>query len=128
VSTIDDYWAFVSMLLAGGTGNGERILAPETVMLMTKDRLTAPQRNASTLFLGESGGWGLGLTVPAADASHPRLPCGVGWDGGTGTSWRSDLERGVTGIVLTQRAATSPEPTPLINDFWAGVNAAAAGA
>src|SRR5262249_28525351 len=35
VSTIDDYWAFVSMLLAGGTGaNGARVLAPETVALM----------------------------------------------------------------------------------------------
>ena len=31
VSTIDDYWSFVSMLLAGGTGPGGRVLSPETV-------------------------------------------------------------------------------------------------
>src|SRR6266567_2255621 len=49
VSTIDDYWSFVSMVLAGGTGRGERILSPATVALMTADRLTPSQRGASAL-------------------------------------------------------------------------------
>jgi CubicO group peptidase (beta-lactamase class C family) len=126
VSTIDDYWSFASMLLAGGTGNGERILSPETVALMTTDRLTPSQREASALFLGDHGGWGLGLLVPAANAADQPLPYGIGWDGGTGTTWRSHPGSGVTGILFTQRAATSPVPAPLIQDFWAGVNAAAA--
>jgi CubicO group peptidase (beta-lactamase class C family) len=126
VSTIDDYWAFVSMLRAGGVGRGERILRPETVSLMTTDRLTPWQRDASAIFLGEHGGWGLGMTVPAAGAANEPLPCGIGWDGGTGTVWRSSLRSGVTGILFTQRAATSPVPSRLIEDFWAGVNAAAA--
>jgi CubicO group peptidase (beta-lactamase class C family) len=126
VSTIDDYWSFVSMLLAGGTGKGERILSPETVALMTTDRLTAPQRDASTLFFGEHGSWGLGLLVPATGSSDQPLPCGIGWDGGTGTTWRSNPRSGVTGILFTQRAATSPVPTPLVEDFWAGVKAAVA--
>src|SRR6266851_274179 len=52
VSTIDDYWSFVSMLLAGGTGQGERIVSPATVALMTTDRLTSSQRDAATMFLG----------------------------------------------------------------------------
>jgi hypothetical protein len=30
----------------------------------------------------------------------------------------------VSGIVFTQRQATSPAPPPLIEDFWAAVNAA----
>jgi CubicO group peptidase (beta-lactamase class C family) len=126
VSTIDDYWSFVSMMLAGGTGRGERILSPETVAHMTADRLTAPQRDAAALFLGEHGGWGLGLLTPAAGSPDPPLPCGIGWDGGTGTTWRSSLRSGVTGILFTQRAATSPTPSELVEDFWAGVNAAAA--
>ncbi|HEY3140699.1 MAG TPA: serine hydrolase domain-containing protein [Acidimicrobiales bacterium] len=127
VSTIDDYWSFVSMMLAGGTGKGERILSPETIALMTTDRLTPPQRDANPMFLGEHGGWGLGLAVPAAGSSDQPLPCGIGWDGGAGTTWRSSRLSGVTGILFTQRQVMSPVPTPVVNDFWAGVNAATAG-
>jgi CubicO group peptidase (beta-lactamase class C family) len=124
VSTIDDYWSFVSMMLAGGTSNDHRILSPASVALMTADRLTPSQREASALFLGEHGGWGLGLETPAAGSTEQALPCGIGWDGGTGTTWRSNPRTGVTGILFTQRAATSPTPSPLVMDFWAGVNAA----
>jgi CubicO group peptidase (beta-lactamase class C family) len=121
VSTMDDYWSFVSMLLAGGTRRGQRILTPANVALMTSDRLTPSQREASALFL-DGGGWGFGLAVPADGSPDQPLPYGIGWDGGTGTTWRSNLGRGVTGILFTQREATSPEPPPLIQDFWAGVN------
>jgi CubicO group peptidase (beta-lactamase class C family) len=123
VSTIDDYWTFVSMVLRGGTGNGQCILSPETIALMTADRLTPAQRSASTLFL-DGQGWGLGLQVPATGWPDQPLPCGIGWDGGTGTTWHSNLRSGVSAILFTQRAATSPEPSELIQDFWAGVNGA----
>jgi CubicO group peptidase (beta-lactamase class C family) len=113
----------VSMLLAGGTGRGgERILTSATIALMTTDRLTPSQRDASTLFLGPHGGWGLGLLVPAAGSSDQTFPCGIGWDGGTGTTWRSNQQS--SGILFTQRAATSPAPAAIIHDFWTGVNAA----
>jgi CubicO group peptidase (beta-lactamase class C family) len=124
VSTIDDYWSFVSMVLAGGSRHGRRVLSPESVVRLTTDRLSAAQRDASRLFLGEEGGWGLGLAVPAAGSTAP-LPSGVGWDGGTGTTWRSNPHSGVTGILFTQRAANSPVPTPVVNDFWSALNAAA---
>jgi CubicO group peptidase (beta-lactamase class C family) len=123
VSTIDDYWRFVSTLLAGGSLGGRRILSPESVALMTTDRLSVAQREASAPFLGPDDGWGLGMMAPAAGSTAP-LPCGFGWDGGTGTTWRSNPRSGVTGILFTQRAATSPAPPPVIVDFWAGVNAA----
>jgi CubicO group peptidase (beta-lactamase class C family) len=126
VSTIDDYWSFVSMLLAGGSRRGERVLAPESVALMTTDRLSTAQREASELFLGEHQGWGLGLTVAATGSAAP-LPSGFGWDGGTGTTWRSNPRSGVTGILFTQRAANSPAPPPVIDDFWAAINAATIG-
>ena len=100
VSTIDDYWKFVSMLLAGGTAGDDRIISPAGITLMTMDRLTPAQRAASTMFLGPHGGWGLGLAVPATGAGDQPFPCGVGWDGGTGTTWRSNLQRGVTAILL----------------------------
>jgi hypothetical protein len=93
---------------------------------MTTDRLTPSQRHAAAVFLGEHGGWGLGLEVPAAGSSNETLPCGIGWDGGTGTTWRTNPRSGVTGILFTQLAATSPAPSPVVVDFWAGANAAAA--
>ena len=124
VSTIDDYWSFVSMLLPQGAGKGERILSPATVELMTTDRLSASQRRASRLFLGRHGGWGLGMAVPATGSSDQPLPWGFGWDGGSGTTWRSNPRSGVTGILFTQRQAMSPVPPPVVKEFWAGINAA----
>lgn len=95
MSTIDDYWKFASMILEGGGAQRKRILAPETVTLMTTERLTASQRAASALFLGEHRGSDVGPEVPAI------------------------------GILFTQRAAISPVPPPLLQVFWDGVNVAA---
>jgi CubicO group peptidase (beta-lactamase class C family) len=126
LSTIDDYWSFVSMLLAGGTLRGHRVLSPGSVALMTTDRLLSAQRDASRIFVGEHGSWGLGMLVPVRGSIAP-LPGGIGWDGGTGTTWRSNPRSGVTGILFTQRAANSPAPPPVVNDFWAAVNATTIG-
>jgi CubicO group peptidase (beta-lactamase class C family) len=126
VSTIDDYWSFVSMLLAGGTLRGQRVLSPESVALMTADRLSRTQREVAGPFLGEHRSWGLGMAVPATGSTAP-LPVGFGWDGGSGTTWRSNSQSGVTGILFTQRQAVSPEPPPVVEDFWTAVNAATIG-
>jgi hypothetical protein len=47
-----------------------------------------------------------------------------GWDGGSGTTWRTDKESGLTGILLTRRMVMSPEPSELAKDFWAAAYAA----
>ena len=124
VSTIDDVWTFVSMLVAGGTARSRRVLDRESVVQMTTDHLSAPQRIGTDLFLEPNEGWGLGLAVPASGVTDGHLPCGIGWDGGIGTTWRSNPVSGVTGIALTQREVTSPAPPPLRADFWTLVNAA----
>jgi CubicO group peptidase (beta-lactamase class C family) len=111
VSTIDDYWSFVSMLLAGGTGNGQRILSTDSVARMTSDQLTPAQRDGNALFLGPHGSWGLGLAVPATGSADESFPCGVGWDGGTGTTWRSDTRWGSP--QYCSRSATRPRPCRL---------------
>ena len=126
VSTIDDYWSFASMLLAGGTARGQSVLSPESVALMTADRPSLTQREASGPFLGEHMSWGLGMAVPATGSTAP-LPVGFGWDGGSGTTWHSNPQSGVTGILLTQREAVSPAPPPVVEDFWSAVNAATIG-
>jgi CubicO group peptidase (beta-lactamase class C family) len=118
VSTIDDYWAFVQMMLNDGEYRGRRILSEISVRLMTTDHLTREQRSAASVFLGDHGGWGFGLLVPASEAAAHPIPGGFGWDGGTGTTWRSDVDRDLTGILLTQRAMTSPAPPEVFVDFW----------
>jgi len=120
VSTLDDYWAFVSMLLAGGRHEGGQILAAGSVADMTRDHLTAAQRAAATPFLEPGIGWGYCMAAPVPGPGERPVPYGFGWNGGTGTAWNSDPERGLTGILLTQRAMTSPEPPALFVDFWEG--------
>lgn len=124
VSTLDDFWAFVAMLLAGGVRDGERVLSAASVAAMTRDHLTAEQRASAQQFLGEHGGWGYGMAAPGPITGEPPVPWGFGWDGGTGTTWRSDPVRGLTGILLTQRAMTSPEPPAHFADFWDAAYAA----
>ncbi|MCU1456460.1 MAG: serine hydrolase [Actinomycetia bacterium] len=119
VSTVGDLWAFASMLAADGDG----LLSPESVHLMRIDRMTAADRAANAVFVGDHSGWGLMMAVPAADGST-GIPGGYGWEGGTGTSWRTDPAVGLTGIVLTQRAMSSPEPPPVVTDFWTTAYAA----
>jgi CubicO group peptidase (beta-lactamase class C family) len=126
VSTADDLHAFASMLAADGlAADGSSLLSAESVRLMTRDRMTAAERAESRIFVGDHSGWGLMMLVPSGEAgSSPGIPGGFGWDGGSGTAWRTDTSRGLTGILLTQRMVTSPEPVPLVTDFWAAAYAA----
>jgi len=140
VSTVDDLYAFASMLAADGrTADGGRLLSVVSVRQMTRDRMTAAERAESRIFVGDHSGWGLMMLVPAEGAGdtagntaegagnpadNSKIPGGFGWDGGSGTAWRTDTSRGLTGILLTQRMATSPEPIPLVTDFWAAAYAA----
>jgi CubicO group peptidase (beta-lactamase class C family) len=120
VSTLDDFWAFAAMLRAGGVHDGTQVLSAASVVAMTTDHLTDAQRGTAPIFLGRTGGWGFGMAAPGPleAGAEPPVPWGYGWDGGTGTTWRTDPVRGVTGILFTQRAMTSPEPPPLFLDFW----------
>src|SRR5262245_24218597 len=119
VSTVDDLWAFASMMAA----EGGDLLSSESLRMMLIDRMTAEDRAENWMFVGDHSGWGLMMAVPAADGST-GIPGGFGWDGGTGTSWRTDPDAGLTGILLTQCTVTSPEPTAVVTDFWTAANAA----
>jgi CubicO group peptidase (beta-lactamase class C family) len=124
LSTVDDYWAFVQMIIGGGAAGGVRVLSEVSARLMTTNHLSPAQRAASTAFLGPADGWGFGLMVPAAgrpSAEGPRL---MGWDGGTGTTWRSDIDRDLTTILFTQRSMTSPEPPAIFVELWTGARRA----
>jgi CubicO group peptidase (beta-lactamase class C family) len=116
--------AFVQMIIGGGAAGGVRVFPEVSARLMTTDHLSQAQRAASTAFLGPGVGWGFGLMVPAAarpSAEGLRL---IGWDGGTGATWRTDIDWDLTTILFTQRSMTSPEPPAISVDLWTGARMA----
>jgi CubicO group peptidase (beta-lactamase class C family) len=117
VSTVDDWAAFGRMLLAGGTVDGRRILSAEAVRLMTTDRLTPAQRQASALFL-EGQGWGFGGSVDVEPVDPWNVPGRYGWVGGSGTSAHVTPATGTVSVLLTQVSMTSPTPSAIMRDFW----------
>ncbi|MFG1751873.1 serine hydrolase domain-containing protein [Streptosporangium sandarakinum] len=127
VSTADDYHAYFRMLLNGGMHGGERILSRPAVELMTTDRLT-PEQNAARKAMatenvhishgqGQHGGWGFGMAVRTYRGDY--APIGqFGWDGGSGTASYADPANRLTGILLTQVGASTPDSMRLVHDFW----------
>jgi CubicO group peptidase (beta-lactamase class C family) len=127
VSTLDDFWAFVSMMVAKGKHDGQPLLSPGAVEAMTRDHLSAAQRASARLFLGAHGGWGYGMAAPGPSRAGPLEPSGYGWNGGTGAVWTTDPDYGLTGILLSTRAMTSPEPPAHMVDFLQAAYGALAG-
>jgi CubicO group peptidase (beta-lactamase class C family) len=114
LSTVDDYHAFARMLLAGGGA----ILSPDSVAMMTRDHLTPAQKQASVFVPGFWDGRGWGFCLGVTTDPGAVTPRGYGWDGGLGTSWRNDPDRGLIGILLTQRPMVAPKMTETATDFW----------
>jgi CubicO group peptidase (beta-lactamase class C family) len=77
LSTINDFWAFVQMMLGRGAHQGRRILSERSLDLMTSDHLTPVQRAALGPFLSASERWGLGMPCPPA-LTPPTFPAALG--------------------------------------------------
>lgn len=130
VSTVDDYHAYFRMLLDGGMHGTDRILSRPAVELMTTNQLTPEQQAARSTMArnnvhvsfgqGQHGGWGFGMAVRTYRGDY--APIGqFGWDGGSGTASYADPDNHLTGILLTQVGASTPDSTQLIHDFWTTV-------
>jgi CubicO group peptidase (beta-lactamase class C family) len=122
VSTADDFNAFAQMMLNGGSLGSERILSRASVELMTRNHIQPDEKRESQLFLGNTMGWGFGMSVFTGLDDPNSIPGRFGWDGGYGTSWYSDPHRQLTGILLTQRVMNSPKPPRVFTDFWTTLN------
>ncbi|MBM7568128.1 serine hydrolase domain-containing protein [Paenibacillus sacheonensis] len=127
LSTVDDYHAFLGMLLNQGMHGTERILSRPAVQLMTTNRLTPEQQSfrddlaKNNVHLshgqGQHGGWGFGMAVRTYRGDY--APIGqFGWDGGTGTSAYADPDKRLTGVLLTQVGMSTQDSAHLIHDFW----------
>ena len=122
VSTADDFNAFAQMMLNGGSLGSARVLSPESVKLMTTNHIVADEKRESQLFLGNARGWGFGMSVFTGLDDASIKPGRFGWDGGYGTSWYSDPNAQLTGILFTQRVMDSPKPPAVFSDFWTTLN------
>jgi CubicO group peptidase (beta-lactamase class C family) len=120
VSTVDDYLAFGQMLLNQGKHGSERILSRPSVETMTTDQLTPAQKAVSGLVPGyfDSHSWGFGVSIVTRREDLAGTVGQFGWDGGLGTSWRSDPREDMVIILMTQAAWTSASPPRVCRDFW----------
>ena len=116
VSTIDDWFSFVSMLLKLGELDGVRILSRPTVETMTTDLLTAEQKARTPWTPGwfDTHGWGLGVGVVTRRYDIASTPGKYGWEGGYGTSWYNDPRENMVTIAMTQAGGLHPA----VRDFW----------
>jgi CubicO group peptidase (beta-lactamase class C family) len=94
---------------------------------MLTDQLTVDQRESSSPFFDDGTSWGLGLSVERAVApGESKGPARYGWDGGAGTTWRTDTDLDLTAILFTQRMMVSPSAPEVFVDFRAAAGAALA--
>jgi len=112
-STAPDYLQFLRMLLGGGTLDGTRVLAPETVALMTQNhigdlavRKLISQRPGlskdAELFPGVEKKHGLGFTFVTEDIPAMRRAGSQSWAGILNTHMWFDPKAGIAGVFLTQ--------------------------
>lgn len=123
VSTADDYLAFASALLAGGTYRGQRVLSRPSVALMTSDHLTPAQRAVSGFWPGyfDTTSWGFGMGVVTRRTHLGPSAGSYGWTGFQGTAWYNDPAEDMTAILIMQRAHAGNPQLPMQRDFWTAI-------
>jgi CubicO group peptidase (beta-lactamase class C family) len=98
-STLDDYCCFARMFLGAGSVNAVTLLRPETLALMSSNRLTPSQRSAAKLLgapiFATGHGFGMGVAVVLDPKMAPAYRCRggvgtVGWPGAYGGWWQAD--------------------------------------
>ena len=118
VSSTADYHRFCSMMLAGGTLDGTRILGRKTIELMTMNHLPGRSDLASlsTSLFSETQnagvGFGLGFAVNQ-DPARTMLPGSIGeyyWGGMFSTAFFIDPVEQLTMIFMTQLTPSSSWP------------------
>lgn len=105
VSTVQDYLAFLRMIVNGGTWQGVRILNPETLELMRTNQLAAGSGVSFPMWEmpGTVFGLGFALKEKLAESEPAGMLNEYHWGGMAGThSWMAP-ETGITGMCMTQR-------------------------
>jgi CubicO group peptidase (beta-lactamase class C family) len=97
-STAFDYAIFLQMLLNKGIYNGQRILSPRSVEMMTSPQL-------SFLYNGvDNFGLGFGITSAKSAAKGARSEQSFAWGGYYGTTYWADPKRKLVCLIMTQHS------------------------
>jgi CubicO group peptidase (beta-lactamase class C family) len=120
VSKAEDYFRFAQMLENGGEFNGQRLLSPRAVELMSTNHV-------GDMFVGQLGrpkGMGFGMTVEVVtdpvQASTFRSTGSFGWDGAFGTHFWVDPKAKLVAVLLVQ-APAGPVTRGVQGDFETAV-------
>ena len=111
--TVGDYLRFIRMILNRGRANGEQVLKPETVDMMSRNQMgdirvcelkTAipPLSNDAEFFPGMPKSWGLSFMINDEEAPTGRSAGSLGWAGLANSFFWIDPAKGIGGAYLTQ--------------------------
>jgi len=107
VSTVDDYAKFAQMLANGGELNGQRLLSPRTVKLMSSVHIPASTP-------GRAAGEGFGLSVrvieDAIGGNHRISNGSFGWSGAYGTHFWVDPQEDIVAVMMIQTPIRAMRP------------------
>jgi CubicO group peptidase (beta-lactamase class C family) len=112
-STANDYLKFMRMILNAGRGNGNQVLKPETVALMSRNAMGALRvSKLSTqnpffsrdvdFFPGVPKTWGLGFMINESVAPTGRSAGSLAWAGLTNTYFWIDPTLNIAGVAMMQ--------------------------
>src|SRR5579864_5580025 len=111
--TAGDYIKFTQMILNKGKGNGNQVLKPETVTLMSQNHIgdlgmtrmvsaAPPYTNDVDLYPGMAKKWGLSFMINTAKTPEGRSAGSLAWAGLANTYFWIDPSRDVAGVILMQ--------------------------
>jgi CubicO group peptidase (beta-lactamase class C family) len=120
VSTADDFLAFGTALLAGGSRDGVRVLSRPAVTLMTADHLSPAQKAVSGFWPGyfDDVSWAFGMNVRTRRTRVGPSVGTYGCPGKYGTAWYNDPAEDLTAVVMIQREHAGDQRLPMWNDIW----------
>jgi len=127
--TVEDYAKFVRMILNKGRSNGNQVLKPETVAMMSVNQM-GPNRvhklvaaeagftNDAEFFPGIEKTWGLSFMINEQAAPTGRSAGSLSWAGLANSYYWIDPTRGVGGVYATQVLPFADvKSLPLFLDF-----------
>ena len=111
--TVGDYLRFIRMILNRGRADGEQVLKPETVDMMSRNQmgnlLVGPLETAiptlsndAEFFPGMAKSWGLTFMINNEQAPTGRSAGSLGWAGLANSYFWIDPAKGIGGAYLTQ--------------------------
>jgi CubicO group peptidase (beta-lactamase class C family) len=117
-STVDDYHRFCLMLLNGGAWNGNQIISPKTLELMTANHLPGggdlTQHSTALFSEAENAGTGFGLGFAVTmDPVKTMVPGSAGeffWGGMYSTAFFVDPIEDISMIFMTQLMPSTTYP------------------